>query len=172
MEQDQAEVENLTHEEAIEKMKELVKHNDICLFSTQINYSPLHTRPMSTQRVDDEGNFWFLSSDDSDKNSEIMDDSQVQLFYSNPAKSEYMTVYGRASVSRDKNKIDELWTSIAKAWFKAGKDDPRITVIKIKPEEAYYWDTRSNKMVSMIRALTLMVSGKVMNDSVEGRITL
>jgi len=168
----EGEVENLSHEEAIEKMQELVKHNGICLFTTQVADAPLHTRPMETQQVDDKGNFWFISGDDSDKNSEIMEDNQVQLFYSNPSASEFMSVYGNASISRDKNKISELWSPIAKAWFKDGKDDSRLTVIKVTPEEAYYWDTKSNKMVAMIKILAAMVSGKSIDDGVEGKMTI
>ncbi|MGE3509589.1 MAG: pyridoxamine 5'-phosphate oxidase family protein [Vicinamibacterales bacterium] len=30
-------------------------------------------------------------------------------------------------------KIDELWEPLAKTWFTEGKDDPRITVIKVAP---------------------------------------
>jgi general stress protein 26 len=132
----------------------------------------LHTRPMGTQQVDDQGNFWFFSANDSDKNSEIMEDDQVQLFYSNTSNSEFMTVYGHASISRDRNKIDEIWDVMAKAWFKDGKDDERLTLIKVTPEEAYYWDTKNNKMVSIIKILASMVSGKTMNDGIEGRIKI
>jgi general stress protein 26 len=172
MAQNQGEVENLSQQEAIEKMQELVKHNAICLFTTQITDTPLHTRPMGTQQVDDQGNFWFFSANDSDKNSEIMEDDQVQLFYSNTSNSEFMTVYGHASISRDRNKIDEIWDVMAKAWFKDGKDDERLTLIKVTPEEAYYWDTKNNKMVSIIKILASMVSGKTMNDGIEGRIKI
>jgi general stress protein 26 len=172
MAHNQGEIENLSQQEAIEKMRELVKHNNTCLFITQVTDTPPHARPMATQQVDEEGNFWFLSGDDSDKNSEVMEDSQVQLFYSNPAAAEFMTVSGNASISRDKNKIKELWNSIAKAWFKGGKDDPRLTLIKVTPEEAYYWDTKSNKMVALIKILAAMVSGKTMDDGIQGKMTI
>lgn len=67
------------------------------------------TRPMATQLVDKEGTFWFLSDEHSDKNLEIHDDSRVQLFYSNPDKSEFMSVYGHAMASDDRDKIEKLW---------------------------------------------------------------
>jgi len=172
MENTQGEIENLTQQEAIEKMQELVKHNNICLFTTRIYDSPLHARPMGTQQVDEDGNFWFLSGDDSDKNAEIMEDNSVQLFYSDAGKAEFMSVYGQASISRDQKKIEELWNPIAKAWFKEGKNDPRLTLIKITPEEAYYWDTKHNKMVTMIKILASMVSGKRRDDGIEGKMTL
>ncbi len=63
--------ENLVAKDAIEKLKELVKHESICFFCTQLSQQPITTRPMSTQQVDDQGNIWFMSSIKSNKNAEI-----------------------------------------------------------------------------------------------------
>jgi general stress protein 26 len=170
MPKNHGEIENLDQQEAIEKMKELVDHNSICLFTTNLNEIPLRTRPMSTQEVDDQGNFWFFSGEESDKNLAIKEDDRVQLFFSNPAKSEFMTVQGTASILKDRNKTEDVWSPIVKAWFKEGKDDPNLTLIKVTPEDAYYWDTKNNKMISLAKILASMVSGKSMDDGVEGEI--
>lgn len=168
----QGDIENLAQDEAIEKMQKLVNHNHVCLFTTQLTDTPLRTRPMGTQQVDDKGNFWFLSADDSDKNFELMEDNHVQLFYCNSSDAEFMSVYGTASISRDRNKIDELWSPIAKFWFKDGKDDPRLTLIKVTPEEAYYWDTKTSKMVAIIKIFAARISGKTMDIGVQGKMTI
>lgn len=165
-------VENLMHAEAVEKIKELVKHNSICIFTTNIQDEPTTGRPMTAKQVDDAGNLWFLSAVDSNKNEQIANDPWVELYFSNPSDSEFLIVYGKASISRDRQKIEDIWTPIAKAWFKEGKDDPTITAIKVKPEDAYYWDTKSNKMVSMLKILASTVSGKSMDDGVEGKLIL
>lgn len=167
-----SEIKNLTQQEAIEKFKELIRHEPTCLFTTLLTQVPLTTRPMSVQKVCDQGNFWFLSSRDSDKNAEIAIDGRVQLFFLNVSDYEFLSVYGKATITRDKQKIDELWTDIAKAWFEGGKDDPRVTVIKVTPEEGFYWDTKSGKLVSMIRILASAVTGKTMEEGVEGTIRI
>jgi general stress protein 26 len=163
-------IEHLKDKEAIDKMKELVKHTKVCLFTTHLLETPLQTRPMATQLVDDEGTFWFLSDEQSNKNLEIHDDSRVQLFYANPDKYEFMTVYGYAITSNDRSKIEKIWNPMAEAWFKGGKDDPSLTAIMVLPEEAYYWDTKTNKMVSFLKILTSAISKKEMDDGVEGRL--
>ena len=165
------EVEHLHDKEAIDKMKELADHTKICLFTTYLSETPLQTRPMATLLVDNEGTFWFLSDEHSDKNLEIKDDSRVQLFYSNPDKSEFMTVYGHAMTSHDKDKIEKLWTPMAGAWFKGGKGDPSLSAIMVIPDEAYYWDTKNNKMVSLLKILASMTSGKSMDDGIEGKLS-
>ena len=171
MENEASKIKNLSHEEAIDKFKELVDHESTCLFTTRLTEVPLTTRPMHVQEVCDQGNFWFLSSSDSDKNQEIENDPRVQLFISSPSHYEFLSVYGTASISRDREKIDKYWNQIANAWFD-GKDDPRITVIKVTPEEGFYWDTKDGKLVSMIKILASAVTGKTMEEGIEGTISV
>lgn len=172
MEQDASKFKNLINQEAIDKLKELVDHESTCLFTTNLSQVPLNTRPMAVQKVCDEGNFWFLSGSDSEKNSDIKKDSRVQLFFLNTNKYEFLSVYGKATITRDRQKIDELWTDIAKAWFEKGKDDPRVTVIKVTPEEGYYWDTKNGKLISMLKIAASAVTGKTLQEGVEGTIAV
>lgn len=166
-----SEVKNLTQQQAIDKFKELIAHQPTCLFTTLLTRVPLTTRPMSVQKVCDQGNFWFLSSSDSDKNAELAIDDRVQMFFVNTGDYEFLSVYGKASVSRDREKINELWSNIAKAWFE-DENDPRITVIKVTPEEGFYWDTKNGKLVSMIKILASAVTGKTLEEGVEGTISV
>jgi general stress protein 26 len=165
-------VDNLSTESGIKKIKELVKDANICMFITNISDAPLTGRPMSTADVDEEGNIWFFSKMGSDKNIDIARDNRVQLFYCNKGSSEYLSVYGTAEIIHNKGTIDELWTPIAKAWFHEGKDDPTITAIKVTPEDAYYWDTKGTKMVSLLKIAIGAVTGKPMDVGVEGKIEL
>jgi general stress protein 26 len=172
MENNASKIKNLAQAEAIDKFKELVKHEATCLFTTRLTQVPLTTRPMSVQKVCDQGNFWFLSAVDSDKNQEISIDPRVQLFFLNTSDYEFLTVYGKASITRDRQKIDELWTDIAKAWFPEGKNDPRVSVVKVTPEEGFYWDTKDGKLVSMIKIAASAVMGKTLEEGVEGTISV
>lgn len=172
MKTNKGEVDNLSGQEAIDKFKELVKHNPMCLFVTNLSEIPLQARPMTTQKVCDQGNFWFLSARDSNKNDDIRNGSDVQLFFANSGDSEYLSVYGEAAIIQDRNKIDELWTPVAKAWFTEGKDDPRITVIKVTPKDAHYWDTKSGKMISLLTIAAAAITGETKDNGIEGELSL
>ncbi len=161
---------NLTSTEGVEKLRELAVSADICMFTTSLSRLPLTTRPMSTGQVDEGGNIWFLSRKTSDKNKEILADDRVQLFYGNNGNSEYLSVYGTASISFDRAKIKEVWSTLAKIWFTEGDDDPEISLIKVAPQDAYYWDTKNNKFVALIKMATALVTGTTMDDGVEGTI--
>ncbi len=162
--------QNLKAQDAIEKLKELITKESICFFCTKLTEQPITTRPMSTQQVDDQGNIWFLSSIKSDKNSEILQNNAVQLFYSNPSSYEFVSLLGSATIITDREKIHEMWTPFAKTWFKDGKDDADISLIKVSPQTAYYWDTKNNKMISMLHMLASMVNGSAPDLGVEGSL--
>jgi len=42
---------------------------------------------------------------------------------------------------------------------KEGKDDPNISVIKVKPTTAYYWDTDGNRMVNFFKMVVSVATG-------------
>ncbi len=165
-------IKNLADKAAVEKIKDLAKAADIAILVTNLSNVPLSSRPMSTQDVDDEGNIWFISKDESHKNEDIINDSRVQLFYSNKTSSEYLSIYGNAEVLTDRDRIEELWSPIAKTWFKDGKDDPTITLIRVVPADAYYWDTKENKLVSLMKIAYSALTGADTDGGVEGSLKI
>ncbi|MEO6546518.1 MAG: pyridoxamine 5'-phosphate oxidase family protein [Ferruginibacter sp.] len=163
---------NLADQEGIDKLRELVKSQAMCMFATNLTSFPISARPMSTQEVDDEGNLWFFSQASSEKNAELETDNRVQLFFANTSSSEYLSVAGEATILKDKEKAREMWTRWVKTWFTEGVDDPELTIIKVVPEDVYYWDTKNNRMISLLKIMTGAVIGKTMDDGVEGKISV
>ena len=163
---------NFTGSEGIEKMKDLIKSADMCMFATNLNETPIPARPMSTREVDEEGNIWFYSRSTSKKNEEIKTDKRVQLFYSNPSSSEFLNISGNAVIIKDAKKAKELWSVWAKTWFPDGVTDPELTLIKVQPTNVNYWDTKHNRMVSLIKIMAGALTGKELDDSVEGKINI
>ena len=64
---------NISSKEAIDKLKSLVNDINICLFCTNLKTDIGATaRPMSAVKVCDQGNIWFFSEKNSDKNQAIV----------------------------------------------------------------------------------------------------
>lgn len=165
--------ENLHGKAAVEKIQELVKKASNCFFCTKISTgNSFPTRPMAVQKVDDNGIFWLMSASDSHKNAEISEDPYVQMLFQGSTHSDFLSIYGKAEITADKAIIEELWEPIMKAWFTEGKDDPRITVLKITPKEGYYWDTKHGNAIAFIKTIAGALIGKTMDDSVEGTVRL
>jgi general stress protein 26 len=160
-------VKEFNREEGLAKMKELVDSIHTCMFITNAN-NQNHVRPMATIRVDKNGDLWFFSESHSEKVSDIKLNNAVQLLYSHPGKDAYLDIRGFASIENNREKIKELWSPIVKAWFPAGVDDPEICLVKVDPENVYYWDSGNNKMIFLLKTVAAAISGKKMSEGEEG----
>ena len=164
--------EDLRGTDAVERIRDLVKKAETCFFCTAVSAGGSGaTRPMSVQEVDDQGNLWFLSASDSHKNREIGEAPAVRLFFQASEHAGFLTLTGRATVSRDRKKIEKLWKPVLKTWFTEGKDDPRITVIRVVPEGGYYWDNKHGTAIAGVKMLIGAAIGKTLDDSIEGRVS-
>ncbi len=165
--------QDLTGEASIKKLKELVGKAGTCFFCTNVHtMGNFETRPMSVQKTDDEGNLWFLSANDSNKNTQLQQDPAVHLLFQGSAHSDFLSIYGTASINTNKEIIKDLWEPILKTWFTEGIDDHRISVIKVTPESGYYWDTKHSLPVAFIKRLAGAAMGKTLDDSIEGTMVM
>ncbi len=64
----------------------------------------------------------------------------------------WATVHGSLSTSRDPAVIDRLWNRYVAAWYEGGKDDPKVALIRLDPEEAQIW-IDANSAVAGIKAM-------------------
>lgn len=163
--------DDLIGAEARAKLRELVDTAKSCFFCTEGGTGPSRgVRPMSVQKVADDGSLWFLSANDSHKNLELERDPRVALHFQGGAHSDFLTLRGRAEITTDRRVIEELWEPVVRTWFTEGKDDPRITAIRVVPEEAYYWDTKHGTAVAGVKMLIGAAIGKTLDDSIEGTL--
>ena len=162
---------DLKAQEGIEKLKDLVDDIKICLFCTNLKTDDGSTcRPMSVQEVDGEGNLWFFSGIDSDKNKAIQEDKHVQLFFADPSKSSYLVVSGEAEIVIDHTKFEEYWSPLVKIWFEKGKDDPNLSLLKVSPHNSYYWDVDGNRMLNFLKMIASAATGANLVTSEQGKI--
>ncbi len=130
----------------------------------------LYARPMQTQEMDADGCLWFFSSKHTDKDHEIKHGAKVNVSYADSNKSTYVSVSGTAQIVEDKEKMEELWSPIMKAWYPEGIDTPGITLLKIEIDSAAYWDSSANKMVEMFKIAKAVVTGEVYDGGDHGKV--
>lgn len=163
---------NLQREEALEKFKSLVNDIRVCMFITATN-SDEHTRPMSTADVEDDGTLWFFTDIRSIKVDEVQRERDVHLTYAHPGKESYIDVWGTATVSTDRQQIKEKWIAPVKAYFPKGEDDPNLALLRVRPNEVYYWDAESGKMVQFFKMAVAAVTGNPkVAEGAEGKLSL
>ncbi len=129
----------------------------------------LHSRPMGTQPIGQEGDLWFLTWDDSLKTNEIARNHRVNVAYTDTGKQTYISVTGKAEMSYDRAKILELWTPITNAWFPNGPSDPNIALLRVKIEEINYWQG-PGKVVTLFTLAASALTGEAAQLGEHGRI--
>jgi general stress protein 26 len=127
---------------------------------------------MNVRKVDEQGNFWFLIANDSQTARQLGNDPRVRLYFQGSPHSDFLVVDGRASFSKERAKIEELWEPAIKTWFTGGVDDPRIAVVQVTPSAGYYWDTKHGNAVAGAKMMIGAAIGKTLDDSIEGTISV
>ncbi|MEH6407165.1 MAG: pyridoxamine 5'-phosphate oxidase family protein [Leeuwenhoekiella sp.] len=160
---------NLYNKEAQKKIKDLAEDIDFVMMATNLGKKPVSAIPMSTKKVDEDGNIWFLSGKNSDHNKDIEMDSNIQLLYSDPSSMRFLSVYSEAQIVTDKSVLKELYGKTDDNWFD-GVDDPNLTALKCMPKESFYWDTKNNKLVTLFKMGVGAVTGNQPDISEQGKI--
>lgn len=163
--------ENKYNEEAKKKIKELTEEIETSMMVTALGKSPLQAVPMTQKKIDMHGDIWFLSPGDSDHNQNIAKNKEVQLLYSDPSSKKFLSVFAEAEIVVEQSILEELYSSISDNWFD-GTNDPNLTALKITPKEAYYWDTKTNKLVSLFKMGVGAVTGKKADVGEKGKLSV
>lgn len=134
-----------------DKLDHLIKDIKICMMTTS-DGGLLRSRPMwvkSSLRDGADRKLWFFTKQSAAKVDEIRDESDVNLSFADPGSDEFVSVSGKARVSRDREKIKDLWDVSLKAWFPDGPESQDIALISVEPTAAEYWDVPSSAMVHL-----------------------
>jgi general stress protein 26 len=130
-----------TRENQIKKMAEIMKGIKFAMLTTVEESGKLHSRPMTAQQVEFDGDLWFFTRSESPKAWELATHRQVSVTFADPEKSKFLSASGTGSLVRDREKMKELWTPVLKVFFEGGLDDPELALLKVTVETAEYWDS-------------------------------
>jgi general stress protein 26 len=135
----------------LQKLIDLIRNVKIAMLTTRAGDGSMHSRPLTTLDLDGfDGTLWFLIAADSEKALEIARRPQVNLGYSNPDDGKYVSVSGLAEIVRDRGRVRELWTPIAKAFFSRGPDDANLVALKVDVRSAEYWASPSSQVERLL----------------------
>ena len=146
------------HQEGIDRVVKILEHAKIGNLTTVDLRGNLVSRPLELQETDSDGNLWFFTQDPSPKADEIRANPNVNVSVAD--KEGYLSISGHAEISRDQEKIQELWTASAAAWFEEGREDPSIALIKVNSDTAEYWVSDEPKIASIFKIGKSAVTGQ------------
>jgi general stress protein 26 len=133
----------------------LIEEIDIAMMTTRRPDGHLESRAMANQKRAGGADLWFVTADGTAKVRDIEFDPHINLAYYKDRTREWISVSGVASLSRDRQKIRELWAPDWKAWFAEGgdprhgtPDDPRLVLIGVDIHAAAFLEV--NKTTPMV----------------------
>ena len=138
----------------------MINDIEIAMLTTVAGEDFLRSRPMMTQRTEDDGVLWFFTNDHHAKAKELAEDPRVNVSYSKLDSQRYVSVSGLGEVVHDEEKKRKLWKPIYKTWFPDGIDDPHLALLKVYIEKAEYWDAPASKWVELAGFAKSLLMGK------------
>lgn len=134
---------------------ELIEKIGFCMLTTRISGS-LRARPMAAHAEPIENAVYFLTDVAGHKDDEIARFPNVCLAFADTKGQKYVSISGIAEIANDRERVRELWTTGAKAWWQSA-DDPAIRVLKVTPSFAEYWDSPGT-IISCIKMAAATIS--------------
>jgi general stress protein 26 len=155
------------HDEAVEKLRKMVKDIKTAMMTTRRPDGHLASRPMALQEKTAPGaDFWFVAARDSDKLDELRFDPHVNLAFYKDRTREWVSVMGTAVLTDDRALIRQLYMPDWKAWFaddgtpNAGTpDDPRLFLIGVVAHSAHFLTMDKPQPVVLFEIAKGMVTG-------------
>jgi general stress protein 26 len=132
------------------KLRKLVKSARVAMLTTVAGDGSLRSRPMAALKASLAEDLWFFTRASAPKTEEIRDNDRVNVTFSDGDAGRYLSVSGRASIVRDADRIQELWSGRMKTWFPNGKKDPELALLRVQIEHAEYWDSKKAAMVALV----------------------
>jgi general stress protein 26 len=160
---------DLTPEEATDRIWDLAKQIDVCMFITW-DGEYQRARPLSARVHRDEDAIYFLVNDDSAKNEQLQQFPKVTLAWTDSSSYKYVTISGEAVLSNDRSKISELWEKTDEAWWD-GADDPEIRLIAVTPHEGELWDS-PGRIVATAKMVFAAITGATPDFGDNAKVTL
>jgi len=146
-----------THDDAehLKRFRELMSGFRTAMLTTACD-DTLRARPMHVAKVDENGDLWFLSKKDTPKSEEIQKDHRVCVSFQ--SENKYLSLSGCGECITDKKTIDELWGSLGdhgskafeQLYFPKGKDDPNLSLLRVKSSNGEYWNYDTKELQEFI----------------------
>jgi general stress protein 26 len=155
-------------EKKLDDLYKLIDGIETAMVTTRREDGHLVSRAMATQRRTTGADLWFMTNAESEKFEEIARDPHVNVSYYRDRTREWVSVSGRAILSRDRDLIDSLYKPDWKAWLgdtgdgkrDGGPHDPRIALILVEADSVTYSKNDRPMPMVLFQVMKSMVTGE------------
>jgi general stress protein 26 len=103
-----------------------------------------HMQPMAPELDRKANTIWFFSRRDSDLVKALKGGAKAHFCVVGKNQDYHACMSGTLAENPDRSKIDQYWSQVVAAWFAKGKEDPSLTLLEFKLNDAAIWASSSN----------------------------
>jgi general stress protein 26 len=152
----------------LQKFYDLVDDIAVAMMTTRRTDGHLESRAMANQKRAGGADLWFVTLDGSGKLRDLEHDPHVNLSYYKERTREWISVSGIASISRNREKIHELYAADWKIWFPeegdprhGTPDDPRMALIGVDVHAAVFLEVNKPRPVVLYEVAKGWLTGSM-----------
>ena len=115
------------------------------------------TRPMTAQvdGEDDRRQIWFFAAQSEDLVKALDRSNRAIATFASKGHDLFASIHGSLAIDNDRQTIERLGNPIIASWYKDGKDDPDLALIRFDAERADIWEAHlgSTLKAALVRML-------------------
>ena len=161
----------MTKQNHISRAWDIIEKARIGMLTTQFA-GGLRARPLEARVDRDAGIIWFVTDVRGAKDDEINADQEIGLVFIDEDSRAYLSITGRASVTRDTAKAKEIWKKTDDIWLQGGPDDPNVRVLRVEPNTAELWDGPSSAAGAEFEFAKARLTGEKLNFGENRKVTV
>jgi general stress protein 26 len=132
----------------------------------------LRARPLDARPDRETGVIQFVTDLRGLKDDEIEADARVCFTVIDTGDNAYLSITGRAAVTRDNIAAAKIWKKTDDVWWPDGPGDRNVRVLTIEPVTAELWDGPASKLVAAYEFAKARMTGEKPNLGENRKVTV
>ena len=106
-------------------------------------------QPMTVLIDEEKSPLWIFTAKETDLVRDLSPGQPGALAFASKGNDVFASILGRISIDNDRAMIDRLWNPFVAAWYKDGKDDPELCLLRFDVEDAKVWIDASSLLAGV-----------------------
>jgi general stress protein 26 len=108
-----------------------------------------HTRPMTAQTEGGKSPLWFFTAKDNHIVTRLSSAQRAIATFTAKGQTLFASLQGTLHLHNDRATIDRLWNRFVAAWYKGGKDDPSLALLRFEATHAEIWENENSVLAGV-----------------------
>ena len=139
------------------------------------------TRPMTAQvdlpegaDAEDGGPIYFFASKNEGVGQDLQEGAKAIATFVSKGHGIFAHIHGTLHADNDREVIDRLWNPFAAVWYKDGKDDPNLLLIRFDATRADIWESHPGQTLkaAALKSLFDVDAGKEQQRENQAEVSL